>query len=320
MHRTRIALVAALLALLTISAKAAIDSPVQRRFNVREGGTLYLDTDVGNVHVTPGGGGVGVLVKRHVRSQKDLDDMHLDFSQQGNDVHVTVRYDSEWHFFSFGRDFDVSFEVTVPAHYNVELKTSGGNVTVGDLHGFVHARTSGGNVRLAHIDGPVDAHTSGGNVHLDAANGNASLHSSGGGIVAGDVSGNVEMRSSGGSLEVHRVTGSLLARTSGGGIDIGDALGAVDAQTSGGSIHARISGQPRADSRLSTSGGGITLEISDRVAVDLDAHTSGGSVHSDVPITINGSVEEGNLVGKINGGGPKLVLRSSGGGIHVRKL
>jgi DUF4097 and DUF4098 domain-containing protein YvlB len=320
MYRTRIALVAALLGLLTLSAKAAIDSPVQRSFGVRDGGTLYLDTDVGNVHVSAGGGGVGVLVKRHARNQKQLDDMHLDFSQQGNDVHVTARYDSDWHFFSFGNDFDVTFEVTVPSRYNLEVKTSGGNVTVGDLHGFVHARTSGGNVRLAHIDGPVEAHTSGGNVHLDAANGNTLLHTSGGGIAAGNVSGNVDMRSSGGSLEVHRVTGTLLARTSGGSIRIDDALGAVDAQTSGGSIHARISGQPRGDSRLSTSGGGITLEVSDRIAVDLDAHSSGGGVHTDVPITTSGSIDEGKLVGKINGGGPKLVLRSSGGGIHVRKL
>lgn len=320
MLRIRIALAAALLGLLTISAKAAIDSPVRRDFNVRDGGTLFVETDLGNVTVTPGGAGASVVVKRHARTQKILDDIKLSFEQQGNDVHVRVRYDTVSHLFSWGNDVDVSLEIRVPARYNADLATAGGNVTVGDLHGFVHAKTSGGNVRLAHIDGSVEAHTSGGNVHLDGATANAALHTSGGGVVVGDVAGNLEMRSSGGSLEVHRVAGSLLARTSGGGITIGDALGSVDAHTSGGSIHARISGQPRADSRLSSSGGGITLDIADRVAVDLDAHTSGGSVTSDVPVTMQGKFSDGDLIGKINGGGPKLVLRSSGGGIHVRKL
>lgn len=54
------------------------------------------------------------------------------------------------------------------------------------------------------------------------------------------------------------------------------------------------------------------------IAVDLDARSSGGGVHSDVPITVQGAQDNDMLRGRINGGGPKLVLRSSGGGIRVR--
>jgi len=43
-------------------------------------------------------------------------------------------------------------------------------------------------------------------------------------------------------------------------------------------------------------------------------------VNSDLPISVMGKISEDSLSGKLNGGGPKLVLRSSGGGIHVRKL
>lgn len=321
MHRIRIALAAAVLGLLSLSAHAAVDSPVRRGFNVAPGGTLYLDTDVGNVHIVTGtGGGVAVAIQRRARSQKELDRVHLSMEQQGNDVHVrnSVEQMSRW--FSWGNDLDMTFDVTVPSHYNVELKTSGGNVSVGDLHGFVHARTSGGNVKLARIDGPVDARTSGGDVHLDGSTTNAMLHTSGGSVVVGDINGNLEIRSSGGSLEAHRVNGTVFARTSGGGITIGEARGSIDAETSGGSIHASISAQPHADSRLSTSGGGITIALAPNVRVDLDAHTSGGGVNSDVPITIMGKVSDDALEGKVNGGGPRLVLRSSGGGIHVRKL
>jgi hypothetical protein len=320
MHRIRTALAAAFLGLLTLSAHASVDSPVRRTFPVHDGGTLILDTDVGNVHVVPGAGGVVVNITRHARSQKELDRVHLTLEQQGNDVHVGARYEQMSRWFSWGNDLDMTFDVSVPARYNVELKTAGGSVKVGDLHGFVHARTSGGSVRVAHIDGAVDAHTSGGSVHLDGATGNAVLHTSGGSVVVGDVRGNLEIKSSGGSLNVHRVGGTILARTSGGGITISEALGAIDAESSGGPIHATITGQPRGDSRLSTSGGGITVSLAPRVAVDLDAHSSGGGVNSDVPITVMGKISDDALSGKVNGGGPRLVLRTSGGGIHVGRL
>src|SRR6266542_392179 len=123
MHRIRIALAAAVLGLLTLSAHAAVDSPVRRAFNVGAGGTLYLDTDVGNVHVVPGAGGVVVSIKRHARSQKELDRVHLTMEQQGNDVHVRNEVEQMSRWFSWGNDLDMTFDVSVPARYNVELKT-----------------------------------------------------------------------------------------------------------------------------------------------------------------------------------------------------
>lgn len=56
------------------------------------------------------------------------------------------------------------------------------------------------------------------------------------------------------------------------------------------------------------------------MALDLDAHTSGGDVTTDMPVTILGRQTESTLNGKVNGGGPKLVLRSSGGDIRVRRM
>src|SRR5436305_14984456 len=86
MQRIRTALAAAVLGLLTVSAHASVDSPVRRNFNVAPGGTLYLDTDVGNVHVVPGAVGVVVSVTRRAGSQNELDRVHLTREQQGTDV------------------------------------------------------------------------------------------------------------------------------------------------------------------------------------------------------------------------------------------
>jgi len=327
MKRIRNAALAAVLGLVSISAAhAAIESPIHRNFNVRPGGTLIIDADVGDIKVSVvGTPSVSVDVVRRARTSsrshaddlfKDLD---VDFSQEGNDVRIRARYNHPTSWFHWNNDLDVHFVVNVPAQYNVDLKTSGGDIVVSDLNGEVHARTSGGDVSLGRINGAVDAHTSGGDVSMAEGHTTAMLSTSGGDIKVGDATGALSVKTSGGSIDIRRAQSDLKAHTSGGSIEIGDAGGSIDASSSGGSIRARLSRQPRADSKLSTSGGGITVHLAPSVALDIDAHTSGGDVASDVPVTILGKQNDSSLNGKLNGGGPKLVLRSSGGDIRLQK-
>ncbi len=315
MRRSRITLILALLFI--PAALAAADAPLHRTFNVAPGGTLTIDADVGNIQVSPGAGGVTVDVFQRGRSESNFE---VTLDQQANDVIVRARDHRASRWFNWRNDLEVKFAVTVPSRYNLQLNTSGGDIGVGDLQGDVHCKTSGGTIRAGHITGPVEARTSGGDVSVDAATGKLDLHTSGGSIRIGDAAGSVQAKTSGGSIDVRRAGGDLYARTSGGGITIDEALGAVDAQTSGGSIRVRLTQQPRADSRLSTSGGSITVSMAPSVALDVDAHTSGGDVDTDIPVTLLGRQSDSSLEGKINGGGPKLVLRSSGGGIRLRKM
>ena len=313
MARSRIALVALLM---IATAAYAVETPTHRTFNVAPGGTLTIDTDVGNIRVDSGGSGVTIDVTQRTRvSNRRLE---LTFDQQQNDVTVRGRLEPTSRWFNWSDD-EANFVVTVPERYNVNLKTSGGDIRVGNLQGQANVRTSGGGIQLGKVGGQVVADTSGGDVSLEGSRSNVDLHTSGGGIRVGDVNGSVTAKTSGGSIEIRRAAGDLLARTSGGGITIGEADGTVDAQSSGGSIKAQLAQQPRADSRLSTSGGGITVSIAPNVSVDLDAHTSGGDVDTDVPVTLLGRQDDSSLQGKINGGGPKLLLRSSGGSIHIKR-
>ena len=69
---------------------------------------------------------------------------------------------------------------------------------------------------------------------------------------------------------------------------------------------------------LSSSGGGITVSVDPAVSLDVDAHTSGGRVTVDLPITVRGLDDQRNTVrGELNGGGPLLKLRSSGGSVRI---
>ena len=107
--------------------------------------------------------------------------------------------------------------------------------------------------------------------------------------------------------------------TSGGSIRVNEVRGAIKASTSGGNITATISRQPERDCSLKTSGGGVTVHLADDIKVNVDARTSGGSVTCDLPITGVGLLGRSVVKGKINGGGPELYLRTSGGPIRIMR-
>lgn len=316
----------AALFLLATSVFAA-DDVIRKGFNVSDGGTLRLEAAYGDVKIVAGGTGVAVEITRKARGERGEERMRshkITFSQQGNDVIIDgdEDRDDDRHWFRLfdWADYEVQWNVRVPKNYNVNVRTSGGSVDLGDLGGTVDARTSGGSIETGKLGGEATLRTSGGSIKVDGARGRIDAKTSGGSIRIGDTSGPVDARTSGGSITLARVSGSVVARTSGGGITIDDATGSVDASTSGGSIKAQISGPITGDSKLSTSGGSVTVLVAPSVAVDLDARASGGGVSSDVPVTVQGRVEEDEIRGKINGGGPKLTLRTSGGGIRVKSL
>jgi hypothetical protein len=321
-HTITLALAAALF--ITTAALAA-DDTIRKGFNVADGGTLRLDADIGNITVVTGGNGVAVEVVRRARGRRGeerLREHKIDFRQSGNDVIIDSDFDddNDWNWLRWSDDYDVQWNIRVPSHYNLEVKTSGGGIDLGDIGGTVDARTSGGGIKTGKLSGDSTLKTSGGSIRVDGATSELTAHTSGGSIEIGDTTGAVEAKTSGGSITLARVGGKVLARTSGGGIRVEDAMGSVDASTSGGSITARLSRQPQGDSRLSTSGGSVTVNIAGGVNLELDAHASGGGVSSDLPILVQGTHGENTLRGRIGSGGPKLVLRSSGGGIRVRGL
>jgi len=306
---------------------ADIQNQIRRNFSVSPGGTLRLLTDTGSIEVQsyPGDKVDMQVVLTADTSSRDkaaklFKDFTLEAKQSGNSVVVRARYEEGWGLFHFHDDLDVRFVINVPAQYNLDLETAGGNIRVSDIRGEVRTETSGGNLYLGRIDGPVSGNTSGGNVTVQGAVGKLLLRTSGGNITVGAVRGSVEARTSGGSIKVSQARGDVIAKSSGGNITLSDVAGSINAETSGGSMTASISTQPRSDSRLSTSGGNVTVSLASTVSVDLDARSDGGFVTSDLPVTIQGTVEEQVMRGRINSGGPKLVLRTAGGNIKVRKI
>ena len=308
-----------LLPLLTLGAllaspallQAKITRTVEKTFAVQSGGNFKAATQGGDITIrTADTTEVRILVKQVIRasSEQEADEilakLTLTLEQTGNDVLAEAKYEKRTGGSWFGNwpPVSVSFDVTVPKNFNLNLNTSGGDITAGSVRGNVRARTSGGNLKFDRIDGEIDAHTSGGDIVLKEGTARAKLGTSGG------------------DIEIDRAGGPTEVSTSGGDLKINSVAQLISATTSGGNVHATITEPLKQDTVLSTSGGDVRVRIVKGAGFELDASTSGGDVRAEgLTITITkGGVGKSRLAGSVNGGGPRLKLRSSGGDISVR--
>ena len=168
-----------------------------------------------------------------------------------------------------------------------------------------------------HVSGPVVGRTSGGSIHVESAGGPVKARRSGGSIRIGSAAGAVDARTSGGSIRIGSAQGPTIARTSGGSIELASVAGSIEARTSGGSIKATLTGQPDAESSLRTVGGSVTVGLVEGVAVDIDARTTGGRVTAELANLESTRTDRSTLVTAVNGGGPTMTLRTTGGSIRL---
>lgn len=314
------------LALLSFIAQAA-EKRLDRTFAVTPGGHLTVDADGSDIAVSGTDSAEVVVQIVMTGSQRAVDAMITSAEQTADGVAVTARRRSgswfDW-LWSGGR-MTSRVTVKVPRRYNLDLKTSGGNLAVAQLQGDALGRTSGGDVRVGNVQGPVRMQTSGGDIVVEGINGNTEIHTSGGDITARTVTGSLDAKTSGGSIRLQQIRGATRARTSSGDVMATNVRGDVDLQSSGGNINAEaIDGRIRAGTSggnveaellganrgisATSSGGNIVLHVPKDVGALLNASTSGGSITSDLPVSTTEAGER-KLSGTINGGGEPIHAR-----------
>ncbi len=271
------------------------DKDLEKTFSVQPGGTLIINADFGDLTVS-GSDTPEVSVRVSVRGSEDqMKSYDVSFNQEGNTVRVDARHRGGFFHF-FGRDeLNVHFNVTVPRSFNLDLHTAGGNIAARDVKGKTSGETSGGNLDLYNLEGTVNISTSGGNIELANSSGDITLETSGGSIRGSSVTGNAHVETSGGNIELRDSDCKLYASTSGGDI--------------------RVSLKDNKGIDLSTSGGNVSVRLPKSIAADVDAETTGGDVTCDFEFA--GKLKEGSLKGKINGGGNRIRLETSGGDIRI---
>jgi hypothetical protein len=182
----------------------------------------------------------------------------------------------------------VQLEVRYPHSHGLTIDWGQRRVDV-DIHmpreGKVNLRTSDGKIEIGGFKGEMDLHSGDGSEILDAVDGNLRATTGDGHIRANGRFDELDLKTGDGHVDVRAAAGSSL----------------------------------NASWRLETGDGNVTLEIPGDLAADVDLHTGDGHIDLDMPVTTEGKIREGEVRGKLNGGGNLVTIRTGDGSIHLRK-
>jgi hypothetical protein len=245
-------------------------------------------------------------------------------SDDGSETHNSG---SETYCLKYARELrEHKYIITIPRKLSLFVRTEAGHVSVdGDVNGEAEIRTAGGHVSIGNVSRNAKITTAGGHITAGNIGGPATLTTAGGHIKVGNVNGDLRAETAGGHIESGYVRGNVKATTAGGHINIERADGAIVASTVGGRIRAVFGAQPTQDSRLQSMSGGVDVQLPSAVKLDVAVESRGGGLSSDFPLTMDASDSDRHVFrdasahGKLNGGGPKLEIRSSMGSVHLTK-
>ncbi|MGI8890342.1 MAG: DUF4097 family beta strand repeat-containing protein [Chthoniobacterales bacterium] len=312
----------------TLSAKATTEENIHETRAAKPGGTLVVDVEFGSIEVVPGDSDKVVIdaQRKITASSKEKETEYfkrvpLTITTEGNKVIVRAINKNDslgsqiWKLMGRTRT-EGRYAIKVPSSFSVDLDTSGGDITAHGLTGEVKTDTSGGDLNFSQIHGAIHGDTSGGDIIAKECDGVTNLDTSGGRVEVTGGHGKLDVDTSGGNVTVLNRIGDAKVESSGGKLRLGNISGTLNAETSGGSVSAILPSPVAGDVRLETSGGSITVLTPPNATLTIDADTSAGSVRSDLPISRTNS-DSDSLKGTLNGGGTKLVLRSSAGSIEI---
>jgi DUF4097 and DUF4098 domain-containing protein YvlB len=312
--------------LVSVTASIAAEENLSQQIDVTSGGKLIVDVDFGTIRVTSDASEKVALKAHRVvefgdasREKEFLAAAPITMTKEGNVVTVRARRNESWFNWNFGHSkMKASYTLQVPKKFDLDLRTSGGEIAAGGVSGNLKAHTSGGGLEFSNLEGTLSADTSGGSIKVQDCRCPTEIKTSGGEIVVVNNTGILSARTSGGRIEVHNLAGDADLETSGGNLILERINGKLFGRTSGGSIRASISGEVAGNMQLRTSAGNIDLAVPENAPLDIDARTNVGRVISELPVAISESGHE-HLRGTLNGGGKSVVLETSAGNITLKR-
>ena len=253
-----------------------------KSFTVSKGGKLYINVNPGDIKISAWDKNE-VVVK--VRGVEENELKNVSMTLDNNTV--TVKYNPEW-----GWSDDAEFVVTVPAQFNIEAKTSGGDVKISsDITGDVEISSMGGDISVNNVKGKARLSTQGGDVSTGNISGSLSLNTMGGDVKVGDISGdNAKVTTMGGEISIGKVSSGIGAVTYGGDIKIDGIGGDAEIETMGGNIDLK---DVKGKVKIETKGGNLSVK---NCTGALRANTYGGEIEL---YGISGSVDANSMSGDI---------------------
>jgi len=193
---------------------------------------------------------------------------------------------------------------------DADISTGAGEIQIGTVGGSAKLRSFGGPLQLGEVAGPITASTRAGDIVVDAMRRGGTLSTQGGTIRILFSGGPARLTSGGGDIIVRQAAAPLTAATSSGDVSI-----TIDPSSSTETVEAR------------TGKGNVILNVPPQFKADIDAtittsDPNADTIVSDIPgLSITREQVSGKTrvraVGKLNGGGNKVVLQATGGDIRI---
>ncbi len=127
----------------------------------------------------------------------------------------------------------------------------------------------------------------------------------------------VRLRNTNGTVRVDGLRGSVWAETTNGGVRGRDLSGAVEASTTNGGVDLEMDALAAGGIKAETTNGGVQLTVPENVRAELKATCVHGGVNVN-GLTVDGETSRNRVEGRVNGGGPRIALDTTNGGITVR--
>jgi beta-lactamase regulating signal transducer with metallopeptidase domain len=305
-------------------APAAAPAPAQervitRQVSARPGGTLRLDLRSGGDVRIEGWDRNSVSLRAELGG-RDWRDTRVEVAREGDVVRVSSLHTGDRRSTSTSHEF----VIRVPSHFNLELRSGGGEVTIEAVRGSLSGRTGGGEIRLKRVSGEARLSTGGGEIDVSDSDLRGEVRTGGGEVTLRRVRGGLRGYTGGGEVNVidsdaHAYSGSS-PRSRSGSWSSGSSSGSWS-RSGDNSPQARAEAMARAGERVRVRAPNGALSLSSAPA-GVEISTGGGSISigssgRDVQVrTGGGAIAVGSTEGAVDaqtGGGAISIGRTRGG-------
>lgn len=310
------------LLLMSATALAQVEGGFERTLNVSGPVDLQVATGSGSINVRSGAGNAVQVTARikardggRYSAEEKVRMIEKDppIEQSGNAITIGHTEDRDRDLY---RNVSISYEIVTPAQTTLRAATGSGSQTVTGLAGEVKATTGSGSIRVNEIGAAVQANTGSGGIEVAGVKGSLRAGTGSGSIRGTGIAGAITATTGSGSVSLEQTSaGDVRVQTGSGSVNVSGVKGALYVRAGSGGI--TVSGENTGDWDLHSGSGTIRVDLPETAAFSLDANTSSGSITIDHPVTVQGQISKRSLRGSVRGGGPKVMIDTGSGSIHV---
>jgi hypothetical protein len=121
-----------------------------------------------------------------------------------------------------------------------------------------------------------------------------------------------------GGIELRGLKGRITAETTNGGVKAHDVSGSIDASTTNGGVEVELTQVAESGVKLGCTNGGIELTLPSDARATISARVTNGGINTDgVKMETVGESTHRHLDARLNGGGPRIDIEGTNGGIRI---